>query len=55
MVKNPGPDGPRLQAIQALASLGVEAKDAIPLLTKLKLNPDARTRDEANEALKKIK
>jgi HEAT repeat protein len=43
-----------LQAISALADLGVEARDAIPALTALKRNPDQATRDAAAEALKKI-
>jgi HEAT repeat protein len=45
----------KIQAIKALGELGVRAKDAIPVLTKLKLDPDSTTREAAAEALKKIK
>ncbi len=38
-----------------MGELGVEAKDAIPALTKMKLDPDSATRDAVAEALKKIK
>jgi HEAT repeat protein len=44
----------RIQAIQALGGLGVEGKDAIPTLKKLKVDPDMATREAAAEALKKI-
>jgi HEAT repeat protein len=46
--------GCRLQAIKALGELGVDAKDAIPTLKKLKLDPDKTTRETVEAALKKI-
>jgi HEAT repeat protein len=44
----------RVQAIKALGELGVDAKDAIPDLTKLKTDSDKDTREAAIDALKKI-
>jgi hypothetical protein len=44
----------RVHIIQALGAIGIEAKDAIPVLTQLKTSPDKATRDAATEALKKI-
>src|SRR5262249_21191222 len=44
----------RVHNIQALGAIGIEAKDAIPVLTQLKTSPDKATREAATEALKKI-
>jgi hypothetical protein len=41
------------QVINALGDLGVAAKDAIPILKRLKVDPDMATRNAA-DALKKI-
>jgi hypothetical protein len=45
----------RAQAATELGKLGPDAKDAVPLLTKLKLDPDKEVRDVAAAALDQIK
>jgi HEAT repeat protein len=44
----------RIQAIDALGELGAAAREAVPVLTALKRDPDMATRDAAAAALKKI-
>jgi HEAT repeat protein len=44
----------RLQAARALGNFGPEAKDAIPALTKLTLDPNVAVRNNAQQALQKI-
>ena len=44
----------KLMAIQGLGDLGAVAKDALPILKKLKTDPEQMYRDAATEAVKKI-
>jgi HEAT repeat protein len=44
----------RLKAAKELGKLGAGAKAALPLLTKLKSDPDARVREAAATAIEQI-
>lgn len=45
----------RLAVVQGLANYGPDAKDAVPVLTKMMEDPDARVRTQAQAALTQIK
>lgn len=46
---------PRAETATELGKLGVDAEDAIPALTKLKLDPDKEVREAASNAIELIK